>query len=112
VARRLGLQSWRVAYQSAGRTGESWLGPELRDEMRRAAAEGVRQLVVCPVGFVTDHLEVLYDIDIEARGVADALGIRLERTRSLNADPTFIAGLADLVTDTLARSAGAPFSTL
>ncbi|MGC8634092.1 MAG: ferrochelatase [Candidatus Limnocylindrales bacterium] len=111
VARRLGLEHWRVAYQSAGRTAEAWLGPDLRDEMRRAAADGVTQLVVCPVGFVTDHLEVLYDIDIEARAVADELGVRLERARSLNADPTFIAGLADLVANALAGSADPIVST-
>jgi ferrochelatase len=102
VAGRLGLSKYSVAFQSAGRTGEPWIGPELRDEIRRLAAEGVRDLVVCPVGFVADHLEVLYDIDIEARAVALEAGIRLERARSMNDDPTFIAGLADLVVDVLA----------
>jgi len=97
VAERLGLATFTVAFQSAGRTGEPWLGPEIRDEIRRLAAGGVRDLVVCPVGFVADHLEVLYDIDIEARAVAHQAGIRLERARSMNDDPTFIAGLADLV---------------
>jgi ferrochelatase len=102
VAERLGLATYSVAFQSAGRTGESWLGPEIRDEIRRLAAAGVRDLVVCPVGFVADHLEVLYDIDIEARAVAHEVGIRLERARSMNDDPTFIAGLADLAVDVLA----------
>lgn len=102
VAGRLGLPTFTVAFQSAGRTGEPWLGPEIRDEIRRLAAEGVRELVVCPVGFVADHLEVLYDIDIEARAVADQAVMRLERARSMNDDPTFIAGLADLVVDALA----------
>jgi len=101
VAGRLGLTTYTVAFQSAGRTGEPWLGPEIRDEIRRLAAGGVRDLVVCPVGFVADHLEVLYDIDIEARAVAHQAGIRLERARSMNDDPTFIAGLADLVVDVL-----------
>jgi len=62
----------------------------------------VHQLVISPVGFVAEHLEVLYDIDIEARGVAESLGMRIERARSLNDDPTFIAGLADIVTRVLA----------
>lgn len=106
VAGRLGLLTYSVAFQSAGRTGEPWLGPEIRDEIRRLAAEGVRDLVVCPVGFVADHLEVLYDIDIEARAVAHEAGIRLERARSMNDDPTFIAGLADLVVEMLAASPG------
>ncbi len=92
-------RAWRrydFAFQSAGRTGEPWLGPDILDEIRRLAADGVRELVVRPVGFVADHLEVLYDIDIEAQGVAREAGIRLERARSMNDDPTFIAGLADL----------------
>ncbi len=97
VAARLGLEMHDVAFQSAGRTGEAWLGPELRDEIRRLAAAGTREVVVCPVGFVADHLEVLYDIDIEASAVAREVGVRLERARSMNDDPTFIGGLADVV---------------
>jgi protoporphyrin/coproporphyrin ferrochelatase len=96
VAERLGLSWYDFAFQSAGRTGEPWLGPDILDEIRRLAAEGVRGIVVRPVGFVADHLEVLYDIDIEAQAVARAAGIRLERARSMNTDPTFIAGLADV----------------
>ena len=102
VAGLLGTPTYSVAFQSAGRTGEPWLGPEIRDEIRRLALAGVRDLVVCPVGFVADHLEVLYDIDIEARDVAREAGIRLERVPSMNDDPTFIAGLADLAVDALA----------
>jgi ferrochelatase len=97
VAGRLGLARYGFAYQSAGRTDEPWLGPDLRDEIRRLAAEGVQELVVCAVGFVADHLEVLYDIDIEAAAVAREVGVRLERAATMNDDPTFIAGLADLV---------------
>jgi ferrochelatase len=74
VAGLLGTSTYSVAFQSAGRTGEPWLGPEIRDEIRRLALAGVRDLVVCPVGFVADHLEVLYDIDIEARDVAREAG--------------------------------------
>lgn len=96
VAERLGLARYEQAYQSAGRTGEPWLGPDLRDELRRLAAEGVRDVVVSPVGFVAEHLEVLYDIDIEAQAVARELGVRLERARSMNDDPGFIAALADV----------------
>jgi ferrochelatase len=96
VAARLGHREFGFAYQSAGRTGEEWLGPELHDEIRRLAAQGVRQVAICPVGFVADHLEVLYDIDIEAQAVAREAGVRLERARSMNDDPTFIAGLADI----------------
>ena len=102
VADRLGLASYDFAFQSAGRTGEPWLGPDILDEIRRLASEGVRELVIRPVGFVADHLEVLYDIDIEARAVAREAGIRLERARSMNTDPIFIAGLADVAEAALA----------
>ncbi|MBI3750131.1 MAG: ferrochelatase [Chloroflexi bacterium] len=96
VQQRLGLSRVEHAFQSAGRTGEPWLGPELLSTLRRLASDGVRDVLVAPVGFVADHLEVLYDIDIEARAEADALGMHLERPRSMNDDPTFIAGLADV----------------
>jgi protoporphyrin/coproporphyrin ferrochelatase len=101
VARALGLELYEFSFQSAGRTGEPWLGPDILDEIRRLGAEGVTELVVRPVGFVADHLEVLYDIDIEAQGVAREAGVRLERARSMNTDPAFIAGLADVATAAL-----------
>jgi ferrochelatase len=101
VAGRLGLDAYEFAFQSAGRTDEPWLGPDILVEIRRLAAEGVPGLVIRPVGFVADHLEVLYDIDIEAQGVAREAGIRLERARSMNTDPTFIAGLADIAAASL-----------
>jgi ferrochelatase len=101
VAERLGIDTYEFAFQSAGRTDEPWLGPDILVEIRRLAAEGVPGLVIRPVGFVADHLEVLYDIDIEAQGVAAEAGIRLERARSMNTDPTFIAGLADIAADAL-----------
>lgn len=105
VAERLGIERCDVAFQSAGRTSERWIGPDLVAEIRRAAASGVREVVVCPVGFVADHLEVLYDIDVEARAVATGLGVRLERARSMNDDPVFISALADVA---LAVLRGAP----
>ena len=92
--------------RAPGRTGEPWLGPDLRDELRRLASEGVREVVVSPVGFVAEHLEVLYDIDIEAQAVAREIGIRLERARSMNDDPTFISAIADVATGAL--DAGTP----
>ena len=100
-----GWSAYDFAFQSAGRTGEPWLGPDILDEIRRLAADGVTELVVRPVGFVADHLEVLYDIDIEAQGVARPLGMRLERARSMNTDPTFIAGLADIAAGSLRPAA-------
>ena len=105
VAASLGLDHYDFSFQSAGRTGEPWLGPDILDEIRRLGAEGVRELVIRPVGFVADHLEVLYDIDIEAQGLAKPLGVRLERARSMNTDPTFIAGLADIAAGALRPAA-------
>ncbi len=108
VAERLGLADYEFAFQSAGRTGEPWLGPDILAEIRRLAEAGVRELVIRPVGFVADHLEVLYDIDIEAQGVAAEVGVHLERARSMNDDPTFIAGLADLAVGALDPSSSQP----
>lgn len=89
--------TWGTAWQSAGRTADPWIGPDLLEEMDRVAAEGATAVVVCPVGFVSDHLEVLYDLDIEALDRADALGIAFARTPSLNDDPAFLGLLAEVV---------------
>jgi ferrochelatase len=106
VAARAGLTRWRLAWQSAGRTPEPWLGPDILEVVPRLAEEGAAGVLVCPAGFVSDHLEVLYDIDVEARGVAERAGLRLVRTRSLNDDPRFVGMLADIVRTT----SGAPVS--
>lgn len=105
VAARAGLERWRVAWQSAGRTADPWIGPDLREVMPVLAAEGTEAVVVCPAGFVSDHLEVLYDVDVEARAAAAAAGMDLVRTASLNDDPAFVALLAAVVRD---HAAGAP----
>ena len=99
VAERAGLadEQWSWSYQSAGRTPEPWAGPDLREHLSALAARGVREVVVVPVGFVSDHVEILFDIDIRARARADELGIRLERPPALNDDPVFIGALAELV---------------
>ncbi|HVP02961.1 MAG TPA: ferrochelatase [Solirubrobacteraceae bacterium] len=94
LAARAGVERWSVAWQSAGRTADPWIGPDVLDVLRERAAGGTRAVVVCACGFVADHLEVLYDLDIEARGVADELGLAFARTRSPNADPTFTRMLA------------------
>jgi len=100
VAARAGLgRSWRVAWQSAGRTAEPWIGPDILEVLRCLPSEGMDGVVVCPAGFVSDHLEVLYDVDIEARAVAEEAGLQLERTSSLNDDPRFVSLLASLVRD-------------
>lgn len=94
----LATATWSVAWQSAGRTPEPWLGPDVRDEVRRLATEGVAAVVVCPVGFVADHLEVLYDLDVELAAVAAEVGVAYARTESLNDDPVFLETLAEVVT--------------
>ena len=103
VAARLGLPAFTTGWQSAGRTPEPWLGPPLEQTIEAAAASGHPAIVVCPCGFVSDHLEILYDLDVEAQEVARAAGIRLVRTESPNADPAFIRALADVVRDHLAQ---------
>jgi ferrochelatase len=97
VAERSGLESWSFAFQSASPTGEPWLGPDLLEELDALHARGVERVLVCPIGFVSDHLEILWDIDVEARERAGELGLELDRIQSLNDDPAFIRGLADLV---------------
>jgi protoporphyrin/coproporphyrin ferrochelatase len=101
VAESLGLGSdgteWAVAWQSAGRTPDVWLGPSLTDEIVTAAGRGATAVVVCPVGFVADHLEILYDLDIEAAAVAASHGLAFARTASLNDDPRFVGVLAGAV---------------
>jgi len=99
VAERLNLpaERWLFSFQSAGRSAEPWLGPQIEEVIVELAGAGERRLLVVPVGFVCDHVEILYDIDIEARQLAEAHGARLERSQSLNASPAFIEVLADIV---------------
>jgi protoporphyrin/coproporphyrin ferrochelatase len=102
VAERAGIAAWSFAFQSASSTGEPWLGPDILEELDRLAANGVRRVLVCPVGFVSDHLEILWDLDVEARERAAELGLELDRIKSLNDDPAFLRALAALVRETLA----------
>ena len=98
VAEMAGLDEWTVAWQSAGRTPEAWLGPDVRDVVRRLAAEGsVDAVVVCPIGFVADHLEVLYDLDVELAGVAAACGLRLRPHRIAQRRPRLHLRAADVI---------------
>ena len=97
VAARAGLASYEQAWQSAGRTEEPWLTPSLEERLAALAGQGARRVLVVPIGFVCDHTEVLFDIDVQARAAAEALGIGLVRTESLNDSPRFVAALADLV---------------
>ena len=97
VAQRAELPTYRVAYQSAGRTPEPWLGPAVGEALEELAAAGQRRVLVVPIGFVCDHTEILFDIDVQAQEVARRYGVRLTRTASLNTSPTFISALVDIV---------------
>jgi ferrochelatase len=101
VAEHEGVTRWRVAWQSAGRTPEPWLGPDVLEVLDELAAANVPGVLVCPAGFVSDHLEILYDLDIEARTRAEGLGLAFARTPSLNDDPKLCAALAGAVLDAL-----------
>jgi ferrochelatase len=96
VAARLGVRDWDFAYQSQGMTGDRWLGPTVETCLDRYAAEGVKEVVVDPIGFVCDHVEVLYDIDILFKGYAAERGMTLARPESLNDSPTFTRALAEV----------------
>ncbi len=115
VAARVGLPPWAgwgLAWQSAGRTPEPWRGPDVLDVLRELAATGrCPGVLVCAQGFVADHLEVLYDLDVEAAGLAGQLGLPFARTRSLNDDPEVLAALArrcEAAEPVLAPSSGRP----
>jgi ferrochelatase len=105
VADALGLASYGIAWQSAGRTPDPWWGPPVEESILEAAAMGHPAVVVCSAGFVADHLEILYDLDIEAMAVAEGAGIRFARTQMPNDDPAFLDVLADVLRDHLARVA-------
>jgi protoporphyrin/coproporphyrin ferrochelatase len=101
VAAALALTSYTTGWQSAGRTTDPWLGPDITDLIPKLAADGYGAVVVCACGFVADHLEILYDLDIEARRVAEQAGIAFVRTESMNDDPAFIRALAAVVAEHL-----------
>jgi protoporphyrin/coproporphyrin ferrochelatase len=97
VARRARLTGWRLAYQSAGATSEPWLGPDAEEVITELAGAGHEAVLLVPIGFVCDHVEILYDIDVEYQSLAKRLGIQLERTASLNDDPGLVGAVADAV---------------
>lgn len=102
VEAQIELPAWEFAFQSASTTGEPWLGPDLLVAIEQSDA---RNVLVCPIGFVADHLEILYDVDIEAQHFARKRDVRLRRTTSFNTRPDFIAALAAVVSDAIASPA-------
>jgi ferrochelatase len=97
VAKETNVTDWSLAFQSASGPTGTWLGPSLKEKISELSKKGIKQVLVCPVGFVSDHLEILYDLDVEARDHANSRGIAFARTSSLNDDPTFIEALAAVV---------------
>lgn len=105
VAERINHEKWRLVYQSrSGRPQDPWLEPDVCDVIREIAKEEVRYTIVQPIGFLCDHVEVLFDIGIEAKEAADEAGIKLIRAQTVNDDPKFIAAMADEVKRTIERS--------
>jgi ferrochelatase len=107
VAQAAGIADWSFSFQSESPTGEPWLGPDILDHLAALGERGVDHVLVCPVGFVSDHLEIRWDIDTEAVDRARELGMRLERIEMPNADPAFVQVLAGLVRRALALPSAA-----
>lgn len=97
VAERLGDIDWMFSYQSAAETGEPWLGPQIEDVIVDLANQGYKHVLAAPIGFVCDHVEILYDIDVEATQIATEHGLNLQRIESMNSTPLFIEAVADAI---------------
>ena len=112
IAEAAGRQDWTLVYQSrSGRPEDPWLEPDVCDYLRRERTAGLDAAVLCPVGFLCDHVEVLYDLDVEAAETCREFGIAMARAEAVNVHPAFIAALADAVMDVYARYArGRPLS--
>ncbi len=105
IATQAGLPEtqWSWSYQSAGRSPEPWLGPQIENYIPELAQKGIKNIISIPIGFVSDHVEILFDIDIKAQTAAKQNGVRLERPPALNLDPLFIESLADTVRERAAK---------
>ena len=106
AARAPEIPSWRFAFQSQGASGGAWIGPTVEETLDSLAAEGATAVLLQPVGFLCDHVEILYDVDIAFRDYAAGLGIRLARPESLNGSSILAAAVADLAREGLARLRG------
>jgi protoporphyrin/coproporphyrin ferrochelatase len=104
VMEKVGNNPWRFAYQSRGRTPEPWLGPEAGDVIHELSERGHRNLIMAPIGFISDHMETLYDVDVMYRQQSDARGIHFERAESLNATPLFIEAMTSVIQEHLSSS--------
>ena len=98
IAEGMSLKNWRVAYQSQGMTADPWIGPTVESQIDQLAADGDRHVLIAPIGFVSDHVEILYDIDVLFHDYGKARGVAVRRSESLNDSAKFAAALARLVT--------------
>jgi protoporphyrin/coproporphyrin ferrochelatase len=105
VAEQSGVKSWDFAFQSAGEPRDAWLGPQILEQITSLGNRDFKEILVCPIGFVSDHLEILYDLDLEAKQHASSLGLKLQRTSSLNSDTDFISCLASVAHGALKQEA-------
>jgi ferrochelatase len=107
VAQAADMRDWIVVYQSrSGRPEDPWLAPDVGDYLRAARADGLQAAVLCPIGFVCDHIEVLYDLDQEAAAICREIGLPMVRAEAVNDDPRFLDMMADMVLRTLRRYEG------
>jgi protoporphyrin/coproporphyrin ferrochelatase len=109
VAAGVGRDKWELVFQSrSGSAGQPWLGPDINERLRQLGAESVRDVVLVPIGFVSDHMEVLYDLDFEAKQTAEGLGINMIRTATVGADPRFVTMIRELVAERMSGFAARP----
>ena len=98
IAHELGVDDWQLVYQSrSGSPSQPWLGPDVSDHLKALRLEGVANVVVAPIGFVSDHMEVVYDLDVEARRVADEIGMKIVRARTAGTHPSFVKMIREMV---------------
>jgi len=105
VSERAGRKEWRLVYQSrSGPPAQPWLGPDIGAHLRELHTAGVREVVIAPIGFISDHLEVLYDLDTEARALCDALGLNMVRAATVGNHPAFISMIAELARERMGEA--------
>jgi len=105
IAEAIGLENYRVAFQSQGMTADPWIGPTVESQIDEIAAQGRRHVLLAPIGFVCDHVEILYDIDVHFRDYGQTKGVTVHRTESLNDSPLFIKALTEIVSNRVVEAA-------
>ena len=102
IAESLGIEKWQLVFQSrSGPAAQPWLGPDVRDYLRELRGLGTREIVLAPIGFVSDHMEIIYDLDTEARRLCDELGLNMIRAETVGTHPAFIRMIRELILERL-----------